>query len=126
MTARIIIIDDDVNLCALMRRWLVRAGMDVTVHTSPFGTLNVLRKGSFDLVILDINMPALNGPNIVRLMRETEGLEHMRILLCSLIEEDALRAIAREAGVKSFVTKSASQNEFVGAVLGALGGSPSL
>jgi DNA-binding response OmpR family regulator len=118
--ANIIIVDDDENYGALLRLWLTRAGMEVTLHTSPFGTLNVLRNGSFDLVVLDINMPALDGPHLVKLMRDTKGLEHMKIILCSRIEEDAIHKIAVQTGVTAFIRKGCSQNEFVGAVMGAL------
>jgi CheY-like chemotaxis protein len=118
--ANIIIVDDDENYGALLRLWLSRAGMDATVHTSPFGTVNVIRKGNFDLVVLDINMPALDGPHLVKLIRETKGLEHIKILLCSRIEKDALYKIAQRLDVTSFISKSCSQNEFVGAVVGAL------
>jgi CheY-like chemotaxis protein len=118
--ANIIIIDDDESYGALLRLWLNRAGMDVTLHTSPFGTLNVIRKGSFDLIVLDISMPALDGPHLVKLIRDTKGIEHMKILLCSRIEEDALYKIAQRSSVTAFISKSCSQNEFVGAVIGAM------
>ncbi|HLM75816.1 MAG TPA: response regulator [Polyangiaceae bacterium] len=118
--AKVIIVDDDANFCALVIRSLRRAGFDAACHTSPFGTLNAIRKGSFDLVILDINMPGLDGPSLVKLLRETKGLEQTKILLYSLCEEDMLRKIAREAGVTGWVKKSSSQNELIGAVTSAL------
>jgi two-component system, OmpR family, response regulator len=118
--AKIIIIDDDENFGALVLRWLTRAGFEASFQNRPLGTLNALVKGKFDLVILDVHMPAMHGPRLIKLIRETEGIEKIKILLCSMMPKDELRKVAGEAGVRAYITKSSSQTEFISAVRAAL------
>lgn len=118
---KVMIIDDDSDSATLRALWLRRAGLDVSLHSSPFGSVNAIRKGNFDLVILDLVMPGLDGQELVRLIRDTRGLEQTKLFLCSGMLEDELRAIATAVGVRAFVSKASSKNEFVGAVMSALG-----
>lgn len=109
--ARILIIDDDESFGELMRRRLEKARHEPTFKASPFGSLNELRKGAYDLVVIDINMPALDGTNLVRLIHETSGIRHTKILLCSSVDLDELRQLSMVLMADGYISKSATTAE---------------
>lgn len=110
---RVLVIDDDNEFGEITRRRLNGAGHEVEFHHGPFGSLNVLRRGDFDLILLDISMPALDGTKLVHLIRETPGLWKTKILLYSSLDLAALRKIAEGLDVDGFLPKSASKPELL-------------
>jgi CheY-like chemotaxis protein len=114
--ARILIIDDDKDFGEITARRLGYGGHKATFYLGPFGSVNAIRKGEFDLVILDISMPALTGAQIVQLIRETKGLGHLKILLYSGMETESLHEEASKLDVNSYLSKSASKDELLAKV----------
>jgi CheY-like chemotaxis protein len=106
--ARILVIDDDEVSIKITRLRLLSARFDVTFHQGPFGSLNAIRKGEYDLILLDIRMPGLDGPALMRLIRTTPGLERTKILLHSSMDEDALEEIVRAHRAHGYISKSCS------------------
>lgn len=110
---RIIIIDDDEEFGTLTKRRLHNAGFDVTFQNGPFGTVNAVRKGEFDLAIVDVAMPGLSGPDVIKLIREAHGLRALKILLYSSMDPDPLQEIAGKLGAHGYLSKSAPKSELV-------------
>lgn len=106
--ARILIIDDDEVSIKITRLRLLSAGFEVTSHHGPFGSLNAIRKGEYDLILLDIRMPGLDGPGLMRLIRTTPGLERTKILLHSSMDADALEELVKTHRAHGYVSKSCS------------------
>ncbi len=66
---KILIIDDDKDICEYMHLLLTQNGYDVTALTSPRQALETLREEEFHVVILDIMMPELNGMEVLEEIR---------------------------------------------------------
>jgi len=66
---KILIIDDDKDICEYMHLLLTQSGYDVTALTSPRQGLDALREEEFHVVILDIMMPELNGMEVLEEIR---------------------------------------------------------
>ncbi len=66
---KILIIDDDKDICEYMHLLLTQNGYDVTALTSPRQALETLREDEFHVVILDIMMPELNGMEVLEEIR---------------------------------------------------------
>jgi len=66
--------------------------------------LALLEKQSFDVVITDIEMPVMNGPELIRRIRETEGLERLPVIVMSSYS-DNLESL-KDSGISTFVDKT--------------------
>ena len=65
---RVLVVDDDPDLLELVRRTLT-PHFEVQTHNSALGVSNLVRNGEPDLVLLDVNFPALKGDQVLALAR---------------------------------------------------------
>lgn len=72
-TIRILIIDDDKDICEYMQLLLSQSGYEVTAETDARAALELLRDEEFHVVILDIMMPELNGMELLERIREFDS-----------------------------------------------------
>ncbi|MGQ9684571.1 MAG: response regulator transcription factor [Anaerolineae bacterium] len=105
MTARILVVDDDVDVAETVSRTLQRAGYEVSVAHRGADALQMLRERRPDLMVLDIRMPGLNGIEVCRLVRGTPGLSRLPLLFLSAKAEVADRVEGLEAGADDYITK---------------------
>ena len=69
MSHHILLVEDDLSIQEMVEKYLVKEGFQVTIASDGEG-VNTYLKGSFDLIILDIMMPKLDGLEVVRIIRE--------------------------------------------------------
>ena len=103
--ADILLIDDDAMIRALVTKGLARKGMKVIEATGGADGLLKLSQSAFDLVLLDVHMPDMDGFETLRAIRlQMQGRE---IPIIMLTADDEPRAIetAFEIGAKDFITK---------------------
>jgi DNA-binding NtrC family response regulator len=103
MTKTILIVDDDAALCQLVKDGLGREGFDVRVATSPTDALAVVAEGDLDAVLVDINMPQMNGLELSRLILDRRPDLPIVVITAFGSMETAIAAI--RAGAYDFVTK---------------------
>lgn len=72
-TIKILIIDDDKDICEYMHLLLSQNGYDVVTETSPSKGLTQLRENEFHVVVLDIMMPELNGMEVLEEIRSFDS-----------------------------------------------------
>ena len=117
--AKILIIDDDPVFSDMTKQRLERAGHEVILHLGPFGATVAAGNSAIDLVILDVFMPALNGPTLLDIMRKSQ-VANAPILFCSSMDPAPLRKLAEEHRVAGFIPKSVDRAEFLATVQRAL------
>jgi DNA-binding response OmpR family regulator len=105
--ARILIIDDDISFGDLTKQRIEKGGHTVVYQSSGFGTSLSLKKGEYDLLILDVNMPVLSGRSILRLLKE-KNISGLQVLLYSSMDQEPLRMLAKEQGADGYLSKSAN------------------
>jgi CheY-like chemotaxis protein len=66
--SRILIVDDDSSVCTSMKSWLEHDGYEVIVADSGRGAIAALVASSFDLVIVDIFMPGMDGLETIKIL----------------------------------------------------------
>ena len=108
---KILIVDDDLTFGDLTRRRLSRLGYDVKLHGGSSGTLELLMRGAFDLLILDVRMPGLDGPELMKMIRSLRDKE-LKVMFYSSSDNQELRRLCEEHGVDAYLNKSATTAEF--------------
>ncbi len=113
MSLRIAIIDDNAVNVVLMRG-LVRQfdGTEAVEFTDPRRALDWLLTNEIDLVILDYQMPDLDGLSLLRRLREQADKAMVPVLMVTADHEVALRHEALQAGANDFLTKPIDRIEF--------------
>ena len=97
MPQRVLVVEDSATMRGFVTAALeASGGFQVTQAPSGFEALKILPRASYDVIITDINMPDINGLELVRYVRESE--RHARTPLV-LISTDS-RAADRERGLK--------------------------
>lgn len=108
-TTRILVVDDEDSLVDLLSSALRFAGYDVTAEQSGFDALRAVKKETPDLIVLDVNLPDLDGFEVCRRIRR-DGLEVPVIFLTARDEPDDLRTGFRYGG-DDYLTKPFSIEE---------------
>jgi DNA-binding response OmpR family regulator len=108
---RILVIDDDPILREFASVYL--STPETVVETMPDGNtaLDRLLEGQFDVVLVDIEMPELDGFEIVQRLRAHENLQHLPIVMLTGREDIASIDRAYNLGATSFVTKPVNWRE---------------
>ena len=114
----ILFIDDDDNDGIATFHRLTKLGFNARFHRGPFGTLAAIRDTQCDLVLLDVNMPGLDGPALVRVIRHTYN--QLPVLLYSNMERSVLDRIVRHIGADGAIVKDATDQELATMLHGAL------
>jgi DNA-binding response OmpR family regulator len=107
---RILVIDDDVELCGLVTEYLEPEGFQVeAVHDGEHGLERAL-SGDHLLVVLDVMLPKMNGFDVLRRMRSTS---RMPVLLLTARGEDVDRIVGLEIGADDYLPKPFNPRELV-------------
>ena len=107
---KILIVDDDPVVLEMVKDYLADKGYEVFTFDRGLGTSNEIAKVKADLLILDIDMPALSGDKICEIIREEGYFPHLKILMYSALEERELKKTAEEQGADDFLHKSADMS----------------
>ncbi len=110
MVKQILVADDDAHICDVISFALEKAGMQVTVSNDGKQALEAFRQQPADLIVLDINMPEMDGLEVCRELRK---LSEVPILFLSSRDDEIDRILGLEIGGDDYVTKPFSPRELV-------------
>lgn len=110
---RILVVDDSLTVRELERKLLVRGGYEVQTAVDGLDGWNTLRQGEYDLVVSDIDMPRLDGIELVRLIRQDQRFQNLPVLIVSYKDRVEDRERGLEAGADRYLTKGAFQDEML-------------
>ena len=100
---KIMVVDDETDLLALVKGYLKRAGYEVAVTTSCHEGLKILESFKPDLVLLDINVGSEDGREMCKQIKSLAEYEHIPVILISA-NDDALSTY-KECGADAFLKK---------------------
>jgi len=108
---RILIIDDEVDFAESLADILKEKGFFPLTSNSPHDALQKVRAADFDLVLLDIKMPGMNGVELLKHIRTVKGTVPIIMLTAFAVEE--LLQEARTAGVAGILNKPVDIRELM-------------
>lgn len=105
LTGKILVVDDSLINRDLLSRRLERQGYTVKLSENGQQALQLLESQNFDLVLLDVIMPKMNGLELLRLMKDAPNLKDIPVIMISALDEveSAVRCI--ELGAEDYLTK---------------------
>ncbi|MEI6387162.1 MAG: response regulator transcription factor [Spirochaetota bacterium] len=121
MAALVLIADDEEKLTSIVASYLGNSGFETLVAHEGLTALALFRERKPDCVILDINMPGLDGLEVARLIRK-ESATPIIFLTAQAAEADTI--VGLELGADDYVTKPFSPRELVSRVRAVLRRSP--
>ena len=118
MSERVLVVDDDVDLHELVQVALTRAGYEVAVAPDAFEGLKLLSERSFDVALLDVMMPGMDGLDMLHRLRETD--KDLRVVMMTAISTPHTVVSAMREQVCDFLAKPFDVEELLSAVRSAL------
>lgn len=114
---RVLVVEDEPKLGALLRDYLEHAGFEAVVLASGLGVVDWVREHEPAAVLLDINLPGLDGLSITRQLREFSAVP---ILMVTARVEEIDRLLGLELGADDYICKPFSPREVVARVKAVL------
>ena len=105
MTARLLLIDDDTRLTAMLGDYLTAAGFEVAFAGSLAAGREALASGSFDLLVLDLMLPDGDGLDFCRELRGDASHRRLPVLMLSARGEPMDRILGLELGADDYLPK---------------------
>jgi len=114
---RILLVDDDLELCSMQGQYLSNEGFAVQMYHDGESGLEEALSGDYDLILLDVMMPKLNGIEVLRRLRIHSNVP---VLMLTAKGDDIDRIIGLELGADDYICKPYSPREVVARVRAVL------
>jgi two-component system, OmpR family, phosphate regulon response regulator OmpR len=115
-----LLIDDDARLAALVTEYLGKQGIDVTVAGDARRGLAALRSGRFDVVLLDVMLPGIDGLETCRRIRATPELAAISIVMLTARGDDVDKVVGLELGADDYLAKPFNPRELLARIRAVL------
>ena len=114
---KIMIVDDDRNICELLRLYIEKDGFDAVIAHNGREALALLEKEKPDLMVLDVMMPELDGWQVCREVRKSSDIP---IIMLTAKSETFDKVLGLELGADDYVTKPFDSKEIVARIKAVL------
>jgi two-component system sensor histidine kinase and response regulator WspE len=108
---RVLVVDDSLTVRELERKLLDSRGYAVDVAVDGMDGWNAVRTGHYDLVVTDIDMPRLDGIELLQLIRKDNRLKSLPVMIVSYKDRQEDRSRGLEAGADYYLTKASFHDE---------------
>ncbi|MCM8775462.1 MAG: response regulator [Candidatus Omnitrophica bacterium] len=113
---RILAIDDDLLVRESLKMFLEREGIETTVVSGGREALELLSKEVFDLILVDVRMPEMNGIETLKAIRELRrrfGKPPLPEIVLTAYDDELVKKEAKKLGVRDFILKPFELNSFL-------------
>jgi two-component system, chemotaxis family, sensor histidine kinase and response regulator WspE len=108
---RVLVVDDSLTVRELERKLLARAGYEVEIAIDGVDGWNAVRSSEFDLVVTDIDMPRMDGIELVRMIKQDPKLGRLPVMIVSYKDREEDRQRGLEAGADYYLTKGSFHDD---------------
>ncbi|OLS59700.1 hybrid sensor histidine kinase/response regulator [Pseudomonas putida] len=120
---RVLVVDDSLTVRELQRKLLSNRGYEVAVAVDGMDGWNALRSEDFDLLITDIDMPRMDGIELVTLVRRDSRLQSLPVMVVSYKDREEDRRRGLDAGADYYLAKASFHDDaLLDAVVELIGG----
>jgi DNA-binding response OmpR family regulator len=119
--ARILVVDDEQDICDLEELMLTRAGYAVDIVLDGPAALERLGRESYDLVILDVMMPQMDGYEVCRRIKADPSIAELPVLFLTARDEPRALLKGFESGGAMYISKPFSEDKLLAMVAALLG-----
>lgn len=120
---RVLVVDDSLTVRELQRKLLLNRGYEVAVAVDGMDGWNALRSEGFDLLITDIDMPRMDGIELVTLLRRDSRLQSLPVMVVSYKDREEDRRRGLDAGADYYLAKASFHDDaLLDAVVELIGG----
>jgi DNA-binding response OmpR family regulator len=110
---RALVVEDDSDIAQLLLHYLQKAGFAATLLTSGREVVARVRRDGFDVILLDLMLPGLDGLEVCRALRADPATAHVPIIMLTAKGEEPDRIVGLELGADDYITKPFSPNEVI-------------
>lgn len=113
MSKKILVVDDDIELCNLLKQCLGNEGYEVACQNNGKKVVSYLIENKVDLIILDVMLPEEDGFTVLRKIRE---VSHIPVLMLSAKGDEMNKVLGLRTGADDYLTKPFGLSELVARV----------
>ena len=110
---RVLLVDDSVSVRRFVGQMMQKAGFDVTTAGDGADALARLGEASFDIIVTDLEMPRVNGYELIEDVRRRPATRDVPVVILTTRAGDKHVALAKTLGVEHYVTKPVEEHAFV-------------
>ena len=112
LKTRVLVVEDEQDIAGLIKHTLERGGeIEVRLASSGDAALKAAAEDPPDLILLDLNLPVLNGLEVCRLLRSRAATKSVPIIMVTARTSESDRVVGLDAGADDYVTKPFSLRE---------------
>ena len=108
---RVLVVDDSLTVRELERKLISSRGYDVDVAVDGMDGWNAVRSRRYDLVVTDVDMPRLDGVELVSLIKNDARLRSLPVMIVSYKDRTEDRRRGLQAGADYYLTKGSFHDE---------------
>ncbi len=116
MAKKIFILEDEEDICFLIKHNLEKEGFKVISFLNPNDFLQAFKKENFDLLLLDLMLPDMGGLEILKLIKSDPEKKDLPVIILTAKNTEFDKVIGLELGADDYITKPFSINELIARV----------
>ena len=113
LSARVLLVDDSISVRRFVGRMLTAGGFEVATAADGAEAISKVVEGGFDVVITDLEMPRVNGYELIEDLRRRASTRHVPVIVLTTRAGDKHVSLARRLGVEHYVSKPMEESTFV-------------
>ncbi len=120
MKANILVVDDEKDILELVSYNLKKEGFGISVSTDGEDALRRVKQEKYDLIILDLMLPGIQGMELCRILKSSEDTSFVPIIMLTAKNEEFDKVLGLEMGADDYITKPFSPRELIARVKAVL------
>jgi len=117
---KILVVDDEKDILDLVSYNLAKEGYEIETSTDGEDALKRVKAENYDLIVLDLMMPGIDGMELCRVLKSNEKTESIPIIMLTAKSEELDKVLGLEMGADDYVTKPFSPRELIARVKAVL------